>query len=186
MFIKLALTVEDLLKAIDYDTERRAQSTSASLSRFDPKTGTLTFTARSAGSRHTWQQTVVLTDWNFIIESFYDEYSQGNVEPEIEFEPEEDEEGKPLVQPAQPVQIAQPPNVESMPWDQVRKEIPEVELSDVKVHCNCPAFQYWGSHYTLDQLDSAITPENRFPSVRDPNMERTLCKHLISVFKRFF
>lgn len=71
-------------------------------------------------------------------------------------------------------------------WDHLKADYPELLNSELKVECNCPAFQYWGSHYILHQLDTAITPEDRFPEVRDPNLEHIACKHLISVLRTFF
>lgn len=74
----------------------------------------------------------------------------------------------------------------NLTWDETKKQIPEVVLSDIKVDCGCPAFLYWGSRYQLDQYDSSIFHENRFPSERDSLLEHILCKHLIAVFRRFF
>lgn len=71
-------------------------------------------------------------------------------------------------------------------WDKLKADYPELLNSALKVECNCPAFQYWGSHYILHQLDTALTPEDRFPEIRDPNLEHVACKHLVSVFRTFF
>lgn len=75
---------------------------------------------------------------------------------------------------------------EILTWEEVKSKYPEVLLSDIKVNCSCPAYQYWGSHYILDQLDSAVTPETRYPEIRDSQLEHTLCKHLIAVLRGFF
>ena len=71
-------------------------------------------------------------------------------------------------------------------WDDLLSAYPEMLQSEVLVHCTCPAYQYFGSHYTLHQLDTALSPEDRFPGIRDPNLERVACKHLIAVFRAFF
>lgn len=56
--------------------------------------------------------------------------------------------------------------------------------SDVQVFCTCPAFQYWGAHYWSTQEDYLMFDkpnENRFPDIRDPNHQYSLCKHLAKV-----
>jgi hypothetical protein len=59
-----------------------------------------------------------------------------------------------------------------------------VDSGNILTFCNCPAFQFFYS-YISDQLDISLQPENRFPSIRNPNLQGTVCKHLISVFRRF-
>ncbi|KKN96883.1 hypothetical protein LCGC14_0165270 [marine sediment metagenome] len=49
---------------------------------------------------------------------------------------------------------------------------------DLKVHCDCPAFQYWGYNYVLTQLDTSGGNEKRFPGIRNPRLRGTICKHL--------
>ncbi len=49
---------------------------------------------------------------------------------------------------------------------------------NIRVHCPCPAFKFWGSQYILTQLDSAIIPENRYPHIRNPSLKGIVCKHL--------
>ena len=71
-------------------------------------------------------------------------------------------------------------------WDQLKADYPELLGSELKLHCNCPAFLYWGSNYTLHQLDTALSPEDRYPGIRDPNLEKVACKHVISVLRTFF
>lgn len=49
---------------------------------------------------------------------------------------------------------------------------------DVKLNCTCPAMRYWGYEYILSQLDSIDgTEQTIYPSVRNPELEGTLCKH---------
>jgi hypothetical protein len=50
--------------------------------------------------------------------------------------------------------------------------------ANLKVHCTCPAFTFWGSQYILTQQDAAIVPEVRFPHVRNPYLKGLVCKHL--------
>ncbi len=49
---------------------------------------------------------------------------------------------------------------------------------NIKLHCQCPAYRFWGYAYILTQLDAAIMPEERFPHVRNPRLLNTCCKHL--------
>lgn len=49
---------------------------------------------------------------------------------------------------------------------------------NLRVHCPCPAFKFWGSQYILTQLDAAIVPEARYPHIRNPSLRGIVCKHL--------
>lgn len=54
---------------------------------------------------------------------------------------------------------------------------------NLKLHCQCPAFKFWGSQYILTQLDSAVVPEVRFPHMRNPSLKGVVCKHLNRTLK---
>lgn len=54
---------------------------------------------------------------------------------------------------------------------------------NIRMHCGCPAFSYWGFNYICTQLDAAIVPETRFPKVRNPQLKGICCKHLIRTLK---
>ncbi len=54
---------------------------------------------------------------------------------------------------------------------------------NLKVHCGCPAYLFWGMNYILTTKDAAIVPETRFPSIRNPNLKGGLCKHLTRTLK---
>jgi|HigsolmetaGSP11D_1036233.scaffolds.fasta_scaffold00013_34 hypothetical protein len=54
---------------------------------------------------------------------------------------------------------------------------------NVRLHCNCPAFSFWGFQYILTQLDAAIYAEGRFPIIRNPDLKGIACKHLIRTLK---
>ncbi|RYD68024.1 MAG: hypothetical protein EOP83_01620 [Verrucomicrobiaceae bacterium] len=54
---------------------------------------------------------------------------------------------------------------------------------NVKLHCHCPSFSYWGFNYILDQLDASIYHEDRYPHVRNPQLRGVACKHLIRTLK---
>ena len=55
--------------------------------------------------------------------------------------------------------------------------------ANLKLHCTCPAFLFWGSQYILTQADAAIVPEVRFPHIRNPNLRGIVCKHLNRTLK---
>jgi hypothetical protein len=48
---------------------------------------------------------------------------------------------------------------------------------NIRVHCGCPSFLFWGYEYILTQLDAAMVPEVRFPHIRNPQLKGILCKH---------
>lgn len=54
---------------------------------------------------------------------------------------------------------------------------------DIRVHCQCPAYHFWGMQYIDTMLDIAIVPEVRYPHIRNPNLRGILCKHLIRCTK---
>lgn len=51
-------------------------------------------------------------------------------------------------------------------------------VGDIRLHCTCPSFLYWGYQSILTVLDAAIYPEERFPRIRNPNERGVVCKHL--------
>lgn len=78
------------------------------------------------------------------------------------------------------------PDFASRSWDMLKADYPDLLNAELKLHCTCPAYLYWGSQYTLTQLDTSLEPENRFPGIRDENLERIACKHLLAVLRGFF
>lgn len=56
-------------------------------------------------------------------------------------------------------------------------------VGNVRVHCPCPAFKYWGYQYIMTQKDSAILPEIRYPHIRNPQLKGVVCKHLNRTIK---
>lgn len=66
--------------------------------------------------------------------------------------------------------------------DKVRLAI----VGDLKVHCNCKAFLYWGYDYITTQLDANTKGKQTiFPKVRNPLLEGVCCKHIYRAMKRF-
>ena len=56
-------------------------------------------------------------------------------------------------------------------------------VGDIRLHCTCPSFLYWGYQYMCTVLDAAIYPEERFPRVRNPSERGIVCKHLNRVLR---
>lgn len=54
---------------------------------------------------------------------------------------------------------------------------------NLRVHCGCPSFTFWGFNYIMTQLDAAIVPETRYPHIRNPELRGVVCKHLIRSLK---
>lgn len=55
--------------------------------------------------------------------------------------------------------------------------------ANLKLHCGCPAYLFWGHQYILTTKDAAIVPEDRFPDIRNPQRKGGLCKHLTRSLK---
>jgi len=56
-------------------------------------------------------------------------------------------------------------------------------LGDIKTHCVCPAYIYYGWQYINWELGSGIEPEARFPAKRNPRLVGTGCKHIQAVLQ---
>lgn len=54
---------------------------------------------------------------------------------------------------------------------------------NIRVHCPCPAFKFWGMQYIMTQKDAAIIPEIRYPHIRNPGLKGSVCKHLNRTLK---
>lgn len=56
-------------------------------------------------------------------------------------------------------------------------------FGDLAVHCDCPAFLYWGYAFITTQLDmnAGKAKEKRPPNIRNPKREGIGCKHIASV-----
>lgn len=50
--------------------------------------------------------------------------------------------------------------------------------SNCRIGCGCPSYLFHGYQYIETQLDAAIIPEDRFPSIRNPHLLGFCCKHL--------
>ena len=56
-------------------------------------------------------------------------------------------------------------------------------VGNIRVHCTCPSFLYWGYQYMCTVLDAAVYPEERFPRIRNPQERGIVCKHLNRVLR---
>lgn len=54
---------------------------------------------------------------------------------------------------------------------------------DIRLHCTCPSFLYWGYQYILSVLDASIEQETRKPNIRNPGDRGVVCKHLNRVLR---
>jgi hypothetical protein len=55
--------------------------------------------------------------------------------------------------------------------------------ANLRIYCPCPAYLYWGMAYIDTQLGIAMVPEERFPSIRNPELKGIACKHLRRTIK---
>jgi len=55
--------------------------------------------------------------------------------------------------------------------------------ANIRVHCPCPAFKFWGMQYIMTKKDAAIIPEVRYPHIRNPQLKGVVCKHLNRTLK---
>ena len=57
--------------------------------------------------------------------------------------------------------------------------------SGLKIHCNCPAFHYWGYKYMAWKNGYGLQKETRRPKIRNPYERGYVCKHLFLVLQVF-
>lgn len=55
---------------------------------------------------------------------------------------------------------------------------------DIKVNCNCPDFLYGGFKYKATQYNYGIKVEMIPPTIKNPNLEGSACKHTIAVLNK--
>ena len=77
-------------------------------------------------------------------------------------------------------------------WEEIASD-PDLNFSErarmllwagnIKMHCTCPSFLYWGYQYMCTVLDAAIYPEERYPRERNPSERGITCKHLNRVLR---
>ncbi len=60
------------------------------------------------------------------------------------------------------------------PLEIVRKAL----QGDILIHCECPAWLYWGYQYKGTEKGYSIKPETRPPVKRNPKLKGATCKHL--------
>lgn len=54
-------------------------------------------------------------------------------------------------------------------------------MGDIKIHCNCPAFRYWGGWYEVGAFGSLIGKRTFIEPTTNYRKEQGICKHLYSV-----
>lgn len=77
-------------------------------------------------------------------------------------------------------------------WDEVGRD-PDLNYAEqarmllwvgnIRLHCTCPSYLYWGYQYLLTAIDAAIYPEPRKPKIRNPQERGIVCKHLNRILR---
>ena len=60
-----------------------------------------------------------------------------------------------------------------------------INFGDIHIRCTCPAAQFWGYNYegTAMRYLYGVPREGRFPKIRNPNLQGTICKHADKVLQ---
>lgn len=187
MIYKVSINAQELLGDTEEARRGRANSCTAQYYRFDPENAVVDFVTSCAGSRNSWEQRVQMMDYNYIVEE------EDRVEEEVFEEELEDigddlgeDEGQQVVTPTQPQQIVEQRKPEIVTFDDLKRAYPDVIRSDVRMFCQCPDFKMGGHAYILTQLDVHLEREDRYPHIKNPDLEGTVCKHLIAVLSKYF
>lgn len=144
-----------------YWIEDRSALCNSRLEHFDVVTGLLQFFTTCASSKNTWVQTLMFDGWTELVHV---------VPPNYPF-PEEDENAV----------------SSNASWEEVFSKFPQIVNNNVRVHCNCPAFRWWGGWFNTDLRDSSLYPgEVGPPRVNDVYQQNVVCKHLSSVIHQYF
>lgn len=56
-------------------------------------------------------------------------------------------------------------------------------VGNIRLHCTCPSFLYWGYQYLLSAIDASVYPEERKPEIRNPGERGIVCKHLNRILR---
>ena len=155
MFHLVALTAEDLAKAVDSGTASRSRGCSPNLTRFNSEKGVLDFITRCSRSSNSWNQRIVFSDWNVLPEEAFEIKDWNQMKNEYSEVLDMDVKvgcGCPAFVFQGPAYIV----------DQMNSGEP-----------------------SLPRYKNSPIPEGRAPNVRDPSLDHTLCKHLTSVINRF-
>lgn len=56
-----------------------------------------------------------------------------------------------------------------------------LQTGDLMVHCDDPSWKYWGYQYIGTRRGYSMKKERRFPKIRNPRLEGSVCKHLFAV-----
>ena len=84
------------------------------------------------------------------------------------------------------IKLVEYPNIESYRDISTKDKVRLAITGDLAISCNCAAYRYWGYEYIMTQLSSNVgKDQNRYPQVRNPNLEGTLCKHCYRTITAF-
>lgn len=62
-----------------------------------------------------------------------------------------------------------------------RQFLAALQAGELAVFCSCPDFKFKGYKYMSWKGGWGIVPETRFPKIRNPHLEGSVCKHLYNV-----
>jgi len=60
-----------------------------------------------------------------------------------------------------------------------------LKTTNIRVHCTCPAFHYWGYKYMAWKRGYGLEKEVRRPVIRNPHEQGYVCKHLYLVLSLY-
>lgn len=60
-----------------------------------------------------------------------------------------------------------------------------IRESGLKIHCNCPAFHWWGFKYIAWRKGYGLEREMHRPMIRNPHEVASVCKHLYLVLSLY-
>lgn len=84
------------------------------------------------------------------------------------------------------IKLDEYPDIADMEDLDTREKVRLSLAGDMKLHCTCPAFKWWGYEYITTQLDSnSHSVQDIYPHVRNPKLEGVICKHCYRAFKMF-
>jgi hypothetical protein len=160
--LKRAVTVSELRpRAPDY-TKTRSVSCISTIDDFDKTHGIITFRTSCAQSGNPWMQMVIFKEWAELADLQ-------------------------LIDTADTIYTDQ---AWGDTWPDVYQKNPGLRDAEVMVHCECPAFVWWGSQYILTTEDTSVYPQSIAPDPGYPGhqniMNNAICKHLTAVLDTHF
>ena len=178
-FQKMAYTFEALDRFTDRGRTERASACSVVIYNFDPTDGTLQTSTSCAVSADQWSQLVEISDWEQV-KADADEYYFQEHPREMQPNPDEYVEGE------GEGELLEIDQLSEVDFSQIPTLLPTTTQSNVRVFCECPDFLYSGAAYKITMNQSQYVDEMRPPQPWKLAVGNMLCKHLVTVYMRFF